>query len=90
MSREKNRIDMWDTEVSVWETGVDEASLRRRVFDPLIRHLRTRGWRVRHDPKIARDYPSLNKWRRLATRGDLVAKVELTGSVVHLEIWQEP
>jgi hypothetical protein len=82
-------IDIYDTSVSVWEDAVDEASFRRRIFDPLIRFLRGRSWKVGQDPKIVKHYRSLRKWRRLASKGELCATLELTGRVIKLEMWQE-
>lgn len=82
-------IHIYDTSVAVWEKGVDEASLMRRVFNPLEDMLRERGWTVTRDPRIDKEYPVLGKWNRRATKGDLIGSIELSGRTMKIEVWQE-
>lgn len=84
-----NHVDVYDTTVSVWETVVDVKGLRGRVFLPLLRELRRRGWIVTHNPTITKNYPSLSKGHRLAWKGDLCASLELSGRHLEVLIWQE-
>jgi hypothetical protein len=84
----KGTVRIVDADVHVWEDGVDEAALKRAVFDPLIRHLRMLGWSVRRDEHVHKRYRRLSKWHRYCRRGDLEAKLSLSGRHIGFNMFQ--
>ena len=86
---DRNVIRLHDASIMLWERKVRD-DLRTRCFDPLIRFMRlNRGWRVRTDPRVNKDYPSIRMSHRLASKGELLAHLELSGRTLKVEIWQE-
>jgi hypothetical protein len=78
-----------DTGLQVWEEHVDELAFRRRVFDPVIRFLRRGGWRIRRDPDVHKNHRCISKSYKRGTKGDLILRLETTGRVFDLEMWQD-
>lgn len=88
-------IRLYDTVVQVWEDmerGVDFRAhgrdFRRRIQGPLTAFLRRRGWIVTDDSRIVKHHRVLRQSHRYALKGDLRAKIESSGRMFSIEIYQ--
>lgn len=82
-------INLHDTSIGIWQDNPDDPSFHTEIYLGLQRHLRRRGWMLRADPRILKNYPTLSKSHRIASRGDLRAEVRLSGRVVEINVWAE-
>ncbi|NUN52203.1 MAG: hypothetical protein HUU06_05370 [Planctomycetaceae bacterium] len=86
--KRSGEIRIHDSTVGVWEDQVETKAFQAEVFDPLIRFLRSRGWRVKRDPQAHRHYRTISKWHRYCRRGDLEANLQLMGRSIGFELYQ--
>lgn len=84
-------VHTYDTAIHVWEdppkvTDEYEKSLRREVMGPIVRHLRSRDWRVEYDMKV---HPCIRQgYRRGIGRSRLEVRTEQTGRYLKVEFFQ--
>lgn len=88
MSRQLD-VNLHDTSIGIWQDNPDDPSFRTEIYLGLQQHLRRRGWTLRADPRILKNYRCLSKDHRIASRGDLKAEVRLSGRVVEVMFWAE-
>lgn len=80
-------IRIHDASIGIWQDNAKDASFRSDVYAALIRGMRERGWSVKRDPRVYRDYRCISPNHRLGARGTLRCGIELTGRVVKVEFW---
>lgn len=83
----KVELNIFDTHFGIWQDDANDPSLFSEIYGGILREMRRRGWTVRADPVVARNYRSISKNHRLASRGDLRASIEIAGRTVKLEFW---
>lgn len=76
-----------DAHVGIWQDDAQDPSFRSEVYAVLIRDMRARGWSIRVDSDVRRNYRSLSSNRRLGTRGTLCCSIKLSGRVVEIDFW---
>ncbi len=81
-------LSVHDSSLNLYEERVDEADLKKAVFDPVIRFLRSKGWKVGRDEQVHQHYRCLSPKRRYCRKGDLEASLELAGRSVKFEMFQ--
>lgn len=89
MTRAPLDLRIHDASISIWQDNAQDETLRSEVFAPLIRGMRARGWHVRGDPHIKKQYPVLSPFHRLAERGNMRASIELAGRSIKVEFWAD-
>ncbi|PKR57470.1 hypothetical protein [Thalassospira lohafexi] len=82
--RNNGYIKIHDSSISIWEETVDDEDMLSEVLGPLVNLMRRWGWTVRSDQRIKKHYRILNKYHRHCRRGQLEAKLSISGR--HLEI----
>ena len=87
MKRE-GTIKICNTSLNVWESPVDEKGMRQ-AFRTLLGCLRRRGYTVRQDPRMLKDFPSIASGHWLVNLGDLQATVDHTGRHIKIEYFQD-
>lgn len=80
-------IRIHDASIGIWQENAQDPSFQSEVYAELIRQMRRRGWSIRHDPNIKRNYTILSPSHRLGARGTLRAATKITGRVVEVEFW---
>ncbi len=80
-------IQIHGASIGLWQDDARDVSFRSDVYSALIRQMRARGWSIKRDPHIHRNYRSLNPDHRLGARGTLRCGIEITGRVVKVEFW---
>lgn len=88
MSRQLD-VNLHDTSIGIWQDNPSDPSFRAEIYLGLQQHMRRRGWTLRADPRVLKNYRSLSKDHRIATRGDLKAEIHLSGRVVEVMFWAE-
>src|SRR3546814_20165702 len=78
----KGEIAFHDSSLRIWEDSVEEPVFKREVFEPLIRLLRRRGWKVGVDASVHQHYRCLSKYTRYCRLGGLEAQLELRGRTI--------
>lgn len=81
-------VRIYDTNLSVWEEHV-LPDFEKRVWQPLLRHLRGRGWDIKPDPVAKANYPSIASSYKVGTKGVLELGARIDGRVIELELWSE-
>ncbi len=84
----KGTITVYDSSVNLWEEAVAEPSFKAEVMEPLIRFLRETGWSVRRDEEVHKRWRILSPKHRHCRRGDLEAKLSLSGCHLKFEMFQ--
>jgi hypothetical protein len=87
MNPRKIKIRLHDTTIGIQQDDPNDPSFRTEIYGGLICAMRKRGWSVREDPHIKRNYSSLNPNHRLAAKGPLRASVETMGRSAEIKIW---
>lgn len=87
MNLRTGRINVGNASVSVWEDSVDEDSFMP-VYGSLVKHLRSRGFRVVKDPEVKKRSPCISIRYHYAKKGDLEAVLHLSGRVIEIEFFQ--
>ncbi len=82
-------VNLHDTSFGIWQDNANDPTFRAEIYGGLIRLLRRHGWTVGQDPQIHRRHRILSPDHRLAHRGDLRAKIRVSGRVVEMEVWAE-
>ena len=77
-----------DTKLAVWLADPKDP-LVRKIRDDVVRLLRSLGWRVQLDPHTKKHYPCISKDHHHAQRGDLQAKLRVSGRVFDIEFFQD-
>ena len=80
-------IRIHDSHFGIWQDDPNDETFRREVFGGLIREMRTRGWKIKADPKCM--YASMRPGMRLAIKGTLRAEVQCFGRSMKVEYWSE-
>ncbi len=76
-----------NTSFSIWEERQDEKDFMT-VYGVVIKHLRSRGFKVVQDPETKRRSPTLAKTHHYAQKGDLEASLNLRGCSISIEFYQ--
>lgn len=79
-------VNVWLKDVPRDLINSNEVSLR--VMRQLCARLVANGWTVTSDPYIDKNYPTLSRFRRYGSRGDLEFKAEATGIHAKIEFYQ--
>lgn len=93
-SRNEGRISLHDTQIAIWEEPGKcdqkyEDLFRREVFEPIIRFLRSRRWKIDHDPSEIH-YRSIAKSMRQGVHPDrLKIRMRQSGRTVELLFYQD-
>lgn len=86
--RNNGTINLHDSSISIWEETVDDEAMLADVLAPLIRAMRQWGWNVRTDRQVKKHYAILNKYHRHCRKGDLEAKISLSGRRLEVKFFQ--
>lgn len=87
MTRSALEVRIHDSSISIWQDNARDESFRTEVYAELIRQMRGRGWSIRRDPNIYKNYRCLNADHRRGARGTLGCQIEIAGRVVKVEFW---
>lgn len=82
-------VSVDDTKISLWEEHVDEGAMGI-VIKGLVARLRTRGFKMERDPRVAKFYPSLDSccfWQ--GHKGDLQVYASSSGRMAEVMFYQE-
>lgn len=82
-------IRIHDAHLGIWQDDANDPSFREEIYKPLLKEMARRGWKLRADPHTLKHYRILSPLRRIASRGDLRAQVNLTGRALQIEFWAE-
>ena len=77
-----------DTKLSVWLADPKDP-LVLQMRNDVVRLLRSLGWRVQLDPYTKKHYPCISNDHHHAQRGDLQAKLRVSGRVFDIEFFQD-
>lgn len=80
-------LHLFDSTIKIWEENVEE-DFKEKVFDPLIRFLRSEGWRVGQDPQILSHHKCLAPSHRMCRFGELEANLRMCGRTVEFTMFQ--
>lgn len=83
MSR-NGKLHLHDTTISIWENHVDEKQMHRAVYGPLVKFLRSRGFRMCRDPHTVKHYRCISWNYHVGKKGNLEVKVDISGR--HLQV----
>ncbi|KLK91382.1 hypothetical protein AA309_19975 [Microvirga vignae] len=78
-----------DTSIGIWQDDPNDPTFEREIYGGLNRLLRDLGWTVGQDPKVHKRHRILSPQNRLAKRGDLRAKIRITGRAIEVTVWAE-
>ncbi len=78
---------MYQSSLGVWEEDVDEESFMN-VYQTIIGHLRSRGFRVIKDPLTKKHYKILAPRHHYGVKGLLEADISLSGRHISVEFYQ--
>ncbi|HPG94996.1 MAG TPA: UvrB/UvrC motif-containing protein [Dokdonella sp.] len=76
-----------DTKLLLWWVDPKDTN-REPVRNALIKHLRTRGFRIGADPCIRKHYPAISRDHHRGAKGALELKVRLSGRLLEIEFFQ--
>jgi len=82
-------INIHDAHFGIWQDNANDPTFRDDIFLPLLKAMKRRGWVVTADPETLKHYRCLSTSRRLASKGDLRAKIRISGRVIELDYWAE-
>lgn len=85
--RPATEVRIHDSSLSIWQDNAKDETFRSDIYAPLIRAMRARGWSIKADPRVQKNYRSISASRRLGARGSLHCSIEITGRVVKVEFW---
>lgn len=85
--RQPLEVRINDASLGIWQDDANDPTFRSEIYAELIRQMRGRGWSIRQDPGIKRNYASLNSSHRLGARGTLRCAIEVSGRVVKVAYW---
>lgn len=88
MKERDGRILLHDTHMGIWEETVDEKSFHT-VYGSVIRHLRTRGFKVFRCPETKKHYPILARKHHRGYKRNLRVKLNYSGRHLEIRFFQE-
>lgn len=85
--RQEPSFNEHDAKLILWWVDPKDAS-REPARNALIKHLRTRGFRIGADPHIRKHYRAISRGHHRGAKGALELKVNLSGCMLEIEFFQ--
>lgn len=80
-------LNIFDTHIGIWQDNARDETFRCEIYAELIRQMRARGWSIKQDRDIRKNYPILSPDHREGARGTLRCSIKVTGRVVEVNFW---